>query len=124
MLNSIQDNLEEDAVTLDLAIARIQKTIDAIERIQEDATTIPEDSLAIYGTRSGYTRAFVPVATAFELSKSSGKAGLDSKRLACTCYSALVRSGLLQFIRECRRMENVTRNYSSLHDSVPGVWSC
>ncbi|MBX2821345.1 MAG: hypothetical protein KTR29_16745 [Rhodothermaceae bacterium] len=85
MLHSIQDNLEEDAITLDLAIARIQKTIDAIERIQHDATAIPEDSLAAYATRSGYTRAFVPVATAFELSKSSGKLDLiqnDSLALA------------------------------------------
>lgn len=85
MLSSILDNLEEDAATLELAIDRIQKSIDAIERIQGDPASIPEDSLAIIGTRSGYTRAFSPVATAFELSKSSGKLDLirnDSLALA------------------------------------------
>ena len=85
MLQSILDNLEEDAVTLDLAIERIQITIDAIDRIQRDGGSIPDDSLAIYATRSGYTRAFVPVSTAFELSKSSGKLDLiqnDSLALA------------------------------------------
>ena len=76
MLQSILGNLEEDHETLRLAIDRIQKTIDAIERIQQDHVSIPEDSIAIYTTRTGYTRAFVPVATAFELSKSSGNLGL------------------------------------------------
>ena len=124
LLQAIQSNLEEDAENLKISKARYELTLKNIERFFQDIL-IPDDSLAFISTRMAGHAPFIPNATTFDLSISSGKLDLvrnkelvqQIQRLYAFDY-LVIEDSHEELTMKMNKVKNLTEQYEAFDIKV------